>query len=128
MYPAPLGHHTWRPYKDGFPHMSEKKWRANADKVAFAKAFPGRLTEWGSAVGKKIERIIAVEEQPAGMVIFSDGDFIFIPSPDPEPPYHTQGHDLRRNSPAAAFALCPVVASAQEAPRRDDPIRVRGTR
>ena len=55
------------------------------EKVAFAKSFPGRLMTWNAAVGKKVARTVAIDEGGAGMVIFDDGTFIFIPSPDPAP-------------------------------------------
>lgn len=63
----------------------QKKWEANADKVAFAKSFPGRLFSWEEAAGKTIERVARVEGRPAGMIVFSDHTFILIPTPDVEP-------------------------------------------
>ncbi len=63
----------------------EKKWQTNMGKVAFAKGFPGRLTTWESAIGKAIEKVISFEKGRIGMVVFSDGTFITIPSPDPQP-------------------------------------------
>lgn len=62
-----------------------KKWQTNMEKVAFAKAFPGRLVKWEMAVGKKIERVVFVNAKETGLAVFDDGTFIFIPSPDPEP-------------------------------------------
>lgn len=62
----------------------EKKWQANMGKVAFAKAFPGRLTTWESAIGKTVEKAISIDEKN-GLAIFSDGSFIAIPTPDPQP-------------------------------------------
>jgi hypothetical protein len=63
----------------------EKKWQTNMEKVAFAKSFPGRLMRWDAAVGKKVERTVAIDEGRTGMVLFDDGTFIFIPAPDPAP-------------------------------------------
>ncbi|MEK7286676.1 MAG: hypothetical protein AAB035_05190 [Nitrospirota bacterium] len=63
----------------------EKKWQTNMGKVAFAKAFPGRLVEWESAIGKTIEKVVSFETGQMGMVIFSDGTFIATPSPNPQP-------------------------------------------
>jgi hypothetical protein len=63
----------------------EKKWQTNMEKVAFAKAFPGRLMTWNAAVGKKVAQIVAIDEGRVGMALFDDGTFIFIPSPDPTP-------------------------------------------
>ncbi len=61
----------------------QQKWQTNAGKVAFAKGFPGRLTDWESAVGKTVEKVVSIEKN--GLVIFSDGAFITIPTPDPQP-------------------------------------------
>lgn len=63
----------------------QKKWQTNMEKVAFAKAFPGRLMTWETAVGKKIEQVVSVGGRETGLVMFEDGTFIFIPSPDLEP-------------------------------------------
>jgi hypothetical protein len=65
--------------------FAEKKWQTNMGKVAFAKAFPGRLTEWELTIGKTIEKVLSVEKGRIGAVIFSDGTFITTPSPDPQP-------------------------------------------
>ncbi|MFY9268203.1 MAG: hypothetical protein WAO55_00470 [Candidatus Manganitrophaceae bacterium] len=63
---------------------TERKWRANAEKVAFAKSFPGRLPDWKSAEGKAIERVI--EAGPSvQLVLFSDGTFVVTPLPELEP-------------------------------------------
>lgn len=62
----------------------EKKWRANADKVSFAKAFPGRLSDWGAAEGKTVAQALAVGAS-ARAVIFTDGAFLIASSSEPEP-------------------------------------------
>lgn len=63
----------------------EKKWRTNMEKVAFAKSFPGRLTTWEAAVGKKVGHAVSIDAGRAGMVVFEDGTFILIPAPDLPP-------------------------------------------
>ena len=68
----------------------EKKLEVNAKKVAFAKAFPGRLHRWEEASGKTIEHVIAIhpkKDKPKknGVVIFTDATFIFVPSPEVQP-------------------------------------------
>lgn len=59
----------------------EEKWQANIEKVAFAKAFPGRQTAWQAAVGKTVEAVVPV---PAGeqstALVFTDGDFLIAPT------------------------------------------------
>ncbi len=60
-----------------------EKWEANREKVAFAKAFPGRLASWADAVGRTVETVV-----PSGndaVVLFADGAFLIAPQPDPEP-------------------------------------------
>ncbi len=60
-----------------------EKWEANREKVAFAKAFPGRLASWADAVGRTVETVV-----PSGndaVVLFADGAFLIAPRPDPEP-------------------------------------------
>ncbi|MFQ5779451.1 MAG: hypothetical protein ACE5HN_01535 [Nitrospiria bacterium] len=57
----------------------EDKWKANADKVAFAKSFPGLLWDWEMAIGKRVERINKEDERGANIVIFEDGTFILVP-------------------------------------------------
>lgn len=59
------------------------KWEANREKVAFAKAFPGRLVSWADAVGRTVEAVV-----PSGneaVVLFADGAFLIAPDHDPEP-------------------------------------------
>lgn len=58
----------------------KKKWQANIDKVAFAKAFPGRQTEWQAAVGKTVEAAMPIPTaEKSTALIFTDGDFIIVP-------------------------------------------------
>ncbi|MCH6568339.1 MAG: hypothetical protein IH801_08285 [Nitrospinae bacterium] len=58
----------------------KEKWQANIDKVAFAKAFPGRQTEWQASVGKTVEAVIPVPTDEETVVLsFTDGDFIIAP-------------------------------------------------
>jgi len=57
----------------------EDKWKANADKVAFAKSFPGLLWDWERAIGKKVERVNKKDGGGADLVIFEDGTFILVP-------------------------------------------------
>lgn len=58
----------------------KEKWQANIDKVAFAKAFPGRQQEWEAAVGKTVEATVPVPtaEEPV-VIVFTDGDFLIAP-------------------------------------------------
>jgi hypothetical protein len=100
----------------------QKKWQINMEKVAFAKSFPGRLMTWDAAVGKKVERTAAIDEGRIGMVIFDDGTFIFIPSPDPAPADLIQtllaGRSfLERSHPEAFIELDRWIATDKEMQR-----------
>lgn len=92
------------------------------EKVAFAKAFPGRLMTWESAVGKKVEQVVSVSGREAGLVVFEDGTFILIPSPDLEPADLIQAllagrPFLERRHPAAFTELDRWIATDKEMQR-----------
>lgn len=75
-----------RSRRDPLPEASvapAEKWEANREKVAFAAAFPGRLTEWTAAVGKTVEAVAPSDGMCA--VVFTDGTFMLTPPPDPAP-------------------------------------------
>lgn len=64
----------------------EEKWKANLEKVAFMKQFPGLLGTWGALVGKTVEAVIALKgKQGAAVLVFSDGTFTIVPPMAPEP-------------------------------------------
>ena len=54
----------------------EKKLKVNAEKVAFAKVFPGCLSDWKETQNKTIEHIIRAEKESVTLLIFSDKTFI----------------------------------------------------
>lgn len=58
----------------------KEKWQANIDKVAFAKAFPGRQMEWQATVGMTLEAVVPIPtaEEPV-VIVFTDGDFLIAP-------------------------------------------------
>jgi len=64
---------------------SDEVWKANREKVAFVKQFPGRLHTWEEIVGKKIEKVIPVPSRPGSVIIFQDCSFVVVSPPDPEP-------------------------------------------
>lgn len=63
----------------------EEKWKMNAKKVAFVKAFPGRLHSSREAVGKRIEQVFVLEKGKTEVVVFSDATFLVLPNPDARP-------------------------------------------
>jgi hypothetical protein len=64
----------------------EEKWKANLEKVAFMKQFPGLLGTWGAMVGKTVEAVIPLKgKQGAAVLVCSDGTFTIVPPMAPEP-------------------------------------------
>jgi hypothetical protein len=65
---------------------TEDKWKANAEKVAFMKRFPGLVTDWPALAGKTIQAVEPLAGKPGAMVIvFLDGSFTIVPPLAPEP-------------------------------------------
>ncbi|HEX6531666.1 MAG TPA: hypothetical protein VF019_03505 [Nitrospira sp.] len=66
---------------------TEDKWKANLEKVAFMKQFPGLLASWEALKGKTIEAVIPLKsKQGAAAIICSDGTFL-VASPMATEPY-----------------------------------------
>lgn len=64
---------------------TEDKWKANLEKVAFAKRFPGLLLEWQGCRGKTVEAVTPLTgKQGAFVVTFTDGTFFVVPPLAPE--------------------------------------------
>lgn len=64
----------------------EDKWKANMEKVAFMKRFPGLLHSWDSLAGKTVEAVIELKSKTgSAVVIFTDGSFTVLPHPSTEP-------------------------------------------
>jgi hypothetical protein len=64
---------------------TEDKWKANFEKVAFTKQFPGLLQEWQACRGKTVEAVTALTgKQGAAVVTFTDGTFFVVPPLAPE--------------------------------------------
>jgi hypothetical protein len=65
---------------------TEDKWKANLEKVAFMKQFPGLLGAWEALKGKTIEAVIPLKgKQGAAAIICSDGTFTVAPPMATEP-------------------------------------------
>ncbi len=70
----------------------DAKWKANLDKVAFMKQFPGLLAGWKDTQGKTVTAIVPLKSKPEEMVVvFSDGSFLLAPPHTPEPWELTDG-------------------------------------
>ncbi|MGQ0811250.1 MAG: hypothetical protein ACT4OO_08505 [Nitrospiraceae bacterium] len=64
----------------------EEKWKANQEKVAFMKQFPGLTLNWDSVLGKTVEAVTPVTgKQGAAVIVFTDGSFVIAPPTTPEP-------------------------------------------
>lgn len=64
----------------------EEKWKANQDKVAFTKQFPGLTLDWRTCEGKTVKTVIPLTGKPgAAVVVFADGSFTVVPPLNPEP-------------------------------------------
>jgi hypothetical protein len=87
---------------------TEDKWKANLEKVAFMKQFPGLLGSWDALKGKTIEAVIPLKGKAgAAAVICSDGTFLVAP-PLATEPYElgetlTVGRSLLEKQHAAAY-------------------------
>jgi hypothetical protein len=76
-----------------------QKWKANQEKVAFIKRFPGLTMAWEPARGKTIETVAPLPSKAgAAVLVFSDGTFIVAPPIAPEP--WELGEGLRAARPA----------------------------
>jgi hypothetical protein len=65
---------------------TEDKWKANMEKVAFTKQFPGLTPDWKACEGKTIQAVIPLTGKlGAAVVVFSDGSFTVGPPLNPEP-------------------------------------------
>jgi hypothetical protein len=65
---------------------TEEKWKANLEKVAFMKRFPGLLGSWEGLKGKTIETVIPLKGKlGAAAIICTDGTFTVAPPMAIEP-------------------------------------------
>ena len=82
--------------------MAEEKWKANMEKVAFMKQFPGLAFTWEQVAGKTIESVTPLPSRPGyATLVFTDGSFIVAPELD------TQPKELGEGLNAARAALKP---------------------
>src|SRR5438094_753086 len=64
----------------------EEKWKANQEKVAFMKRFPGLTLTWDQVHGKTVEAVTPLSSKPgAAVLVFSDGSFTVAPPLEPQP-------------------------------------------
>ncbi|WP_455243865.1 hypothetical protein [Petrachloros mirabilis] len=81
---------------------TEDKWKANLEKVAFMKQFPGLLGSWEDLRGRTIEAVIPLKgKQGSAAIIFTDGTFTVAP------PMVTEPYELGETLEAARRFLEP---------------------
>lgn len=63
-----------------------EKWKANQEKVAFMKQFPGLLAAWEQVQGKTVQTVVPLSSKAgAAVLVFSDGTFVVAAPIAPEP-------------------------------------------
>jgi hypothetical protein len=63
----------------------EEKWKANQEKVAFTKQFPGLTLDWNACEGKTVQTVTQLTGKPgAAVIVFTDGSFSVVPPLAPE--------------------------------------------
>jgi hypothetical protein len=66
--------------------MASEKWKANQQKVAYMKAFPGLTMAWEEVQGKSIQAVAPLPSKPgAAVLVLGDGTFVVAPPIAPEP-------------------------------------------
>ena len=71
---------------------NEDKWKANLQKVAFLKSFPGMLSAWEQGIGATIEQVLPIPEHaPHQVLLLSEGRFAVTPPVHDEPQIVTAG-------------------------------------
>ena len=63
----------------------DEVWKANQEKVAFVKQFPGRVHTWDEAAGKTIEKVISLPGRSGAILVLHDHTFVVVPRLDPDP-------------------------------------------
>ncbi len=65
---------------------ADEKWKANMEKVAYMKAFPGLLHTWDQLIGKTVERVLPLKSKSGSAALLcTDGSFLVVPALSPEP-------------------------------------------
>ncbi|GJL50882.1 MAG: hypothetical protein NPIRA01_21090 [Nitrospirales bacterium] len=64
----------------------EAKWKANQDKAAYLKKFPGLLSSWEQTVGQTVEHVVPLtSDTGTAMIVFSNATFAVSPPVTIEP-------------------------------------------
>ncbi len=64
----------------------EAKWKANQDKAAFLKTFPGLLASWEESIGQTVEHVVPFQSADGtAMIVFTNATFAVAPPVSLEP-------------------------------------------
>ncbi|MDA0740155.1 MAG: hypothetical protein O2999_15030 [Nitrospirae bacterium] len=102
---------------------NEAKWKANQDKVAFLKQFPGLIQAWEEVQGQTVQTVIPLETSTTfAVMIFSNGQFAISHAPETEPKYLREGVETARTAlepvHPRAFAEYDVLANRDKSATR----------
>ncbi|HTN43516.1 MAG TPA: hypothetical protein VMN77_06930 [Nitrospiria bacterium] len=61
----------------------EEKWAANEEKAAYIKKFPGLFLNWSEALGKKINKVVPLNDGIGAVLLMEDGTFTVVSKIDP---------------------------------------------
>lgn len=64
---------------------NEAKWKANQEKVAFLKQFPGLLRAWDEMTGHTVISVTPIEQNNATVLMLENGSFAIVSPLAPEP-------------------------------------------
>ncbi len=64
---------------------NEAKWKANQEKVAFLKQFPGLVRSWDEMAGRAVTSVTSIEQSEAKVLMLDNGSFAIVPPLAPEP-------------------------------------------
>jgi len=79
--------------------INEAKWKANQDKVAFLKQFPGLVQTWEEAIGQTVESVIPLESNSTiAVIVLSNGHFTIAHAPEIEPKYLRESIETARST------------------------------
>jgi diglucosylglycerate octanoyltransferase len=102
---------------------TDQVWRANQEKVAFVKQFPGRIQAWNELAGKQIEKAIPLPHRSSAILVCHDQSFVIVPRLDPDPAELLAGivaarSDLESANAAAYQELDQLIQREKELLRR----------
>lgn len=64
---------------------NEAKWKANQEKVAFLKQFPGLLRSWDEVAGRTVTSVTAIDQSDGKVLMLDNGTFAIVSPLKPEP-------------------------------------------